>query len=122
MSTISSLKNIENKHDVYRGKHRVKIFCEFLREHTILDNFEKNKINLLANEQQESYENAKVQYICKEKFKDKYAKDKKCHKFRDNCHYAGGAAHNISHLKYSVPKKILYFFYIMDLTLIIILS
>ena len=111
MSTISSLKNIENKHDVYRGKHCVKILCEFLREHTILDNFEKNKIKLLANGQQESYENAKIQYICKEKFKDKYPKDTKCHKFRDHCHYVGGAAHSISHLKYSVPKKIpIYFF------------
>ena len=36
-------------------------------------------------------------------------KDKKYHKVRGHCHYAGeyrGAAHSISNLKYSVPKKI----------------
>ena len=31
MSTISSFKNIENKHDVYRGKDFMKTFCESLR-------------------------------------------------------------------------------------------
>ena len=30
MSTISSCKTIENKHDVYRGKDCMKKFCEFL--------------------------------------------------------------------------------------------
>ena len=33
MSTILSFKNIENKHDVYRGKDCVEKFCEPLREH-----------------------------------------------------------------------------------------
>ena len=45
-------------------------------------------------------------YICKEKFQDKYAKDKKYCKVKDHCHYAGeykGAAHRISYLKFSVP-------------------
>ena len=32
MSTISSLRSAENKHDVYRGKDCMKKFCEFLRE------------------------------------------------------------------------------------------
>ena len=32
MSTISSFKSIENKHDVYRGKDSMKKFCESLRE------------------------------------------------------------------------------------------
>ena len=31
MSTISSFRSIENKHDVYRGKDCMKMFCEFLR-------------------------------------------------------------------------------------------
>ena len=31
-------------------------------------NFKKNKMKLLRKEQQKSYENAKVCYICKEKF------------------------------------------------------
>ena len=33
MSTISSFRSIENKHNVYRGKDCLKIFCEYLREH-----------------------------------------------------------------------------------------
>ena len=33
MSTISSFKNIQNGHNVYRGKFCVKKFCELLREH-----------------------------------------------------------------------------------------
>ena len=32
-------------------------------------------MKLLTNEQQKSYENVKMCYICKEKFEDKYAKD-----------------------------------------------
>ena len=34
MSTISSFKNIENKHDVYKGKNCMKNLCEYLREST----------------------------------------------------------------------------------------
>ena len=33
MSTISLLKIIENRHDVYRGKDCMRKFCESLREH-----------------------------------------------------------------------------------------
>ena len=64
---------------------------------------------LLTNEQQESYENAKMCYICNEKCHDKYAKDKKSCKVRDHCHYIGeyrGAAHSICSLEYSVSKEI----------------
>ena len=35
MSTISLLKSIENKHDVYRGKDCMKKFCESLRKHAM---------------------------------------------------------------------------------------
>ena len=35
MSTISSFRNIEIKHDVYKGKDCMKKFCEFLRQHAI---------------------------------------------------------------------------------------
>ena len=52
-------------------------------------------MKLLKHEQQESYENAKIYYVCKEKFEDKYAKDKKYLKVRDHCHYK----------KYSIPKE-----------------
>ena len=58
--------------------------------------------------QQESYENAKICYICNEKFENKNLKDKKYCKVRDHCHYTReyrGAAHSICNLKYTVPKK-----------------
>ena len=35
VSTISSFKNIENKHDVYIGKDCIKKFGKSLREHAI---------------------------------------------------------------------------------------
>ena len=40
-------------------------------------NFKKNKMKLLAKEQQELYENAKICYIYKERNEDKYLKEKK---------------------------------------------
>ena len=114
MSTISSFRSIENKHDVYRGKDCMKKFCEFLREHAMkIINFKKKKMKLLTKEQQESYENAKICYICKEKFENKYLKDKKYCKVRDHCHYTGeyrGAAHSICNLKYSAPRTFLIVF------------
>ena len=42
MSTISSFRSIENKHDVYKGKNCMKKFCEFLRERAMkIINFKK---------------------------------------------------------------------------------
>ena len=35
ISTISSFKSIESKHDVYRCKDCMRKFCEFLREHAM---------------------------------------------------------------------------------------
>ena len=61
----------------------------------------------LTKEQQESYENTKICYICKEKFEDRYVKDEKYRKVRDHCHYTGehrGPVHRISNVKYSAPK------------------
>ena len=111
MSTISSFKNIKNKHDVYRGKDHMKKFSGFLREHAMkIINFKKKKNKLLTKEQQESYENTKICYICKEKFENKYLKDNKHRKVRDHCHYTGeyrGAAYSICNLKYNLPKKFL---------------
>ena len=40
-------------------------------------NFKKKNMKLLTKEQQESYKNEKICYICIEKFEDKYLKDKK---------------------------------------------
>ena len=56
-------------------------FCESLREHALL--------KLLTKELQESYENAKICHICKEKFENENLKDKKYRKIRDHCHYTG---------------------------------
>ena len=99
MSTISSVKGIENKHDVCRGKDSIKNFCESLREHAMkIITLKRKKMKLLTDQQQELYENAKTCYICKEKFENKNTEDEKCCKVRDHCHYKGeyrGAAHLI---------------------------
>ena len=39
-------------------------------------------MKLLTKEQQQSYENAKICYICKEKFEYNYFKDKRFHKVK----------------------------------------
>ena len=78
MSKISSCRTIEDKHDEYRGKYCMKKFCKFSREHTMkIINSKKKKIKLLTKEQQESYENSKICYVCQETFENKYLKDKK---------------------------------------------
>ena len=46
-------------------------------------------MEILTKEEQEPYENAKFCYICKERFEDEYAKEKKCLKVRDHRHYTG---------------------------------
>ena len=51
------------------GKDCWKKYCEFLRDHAMkIINSKNNKMKLLTKEQQESYENAKICYICREKF------------------------------------------------------
>ena len=46
MSTTSSFKSIESKHDVYRGKDCMKNFCESLREHAMkIINFKGKKLS-----------------------------------------------------------------------------
>ena len=44
ISTITSFKSIENKHDVYKDKDCMKVFCESLRGHAMkMINFKKKK-------------------------------------------------------------------------------
>ena len=84
----------------------------------------KKKMKLLTKEQQESYENVKICYLCKEKFENQYLRDKKYRNVRDHCHFAGkyrGAVHSTCNLECNVPKKVLQLL-IMDLTMIFILS
>ena len=108
VSTILSFKSTENKHDVSRGEDCMRRFCESLREHAMkIINSKNKKIKLLTKEQQKSHENSKICYICKEKFKNRYVKDKKHHKVRDHCHYSRkyrSAAYSICDLKYSAPQ------------------
>ena len=72
MSTISSFKSTENKHDVYRGKDYMTKYCESLKEHIMkINKFKTKRMKLLTKEQRESYENVKFCYICKEKIENK---------------------------------------------------
>ena len=110
MSPISSFKGRCNKHELYRSKNFMKKVCESLRKHAMkIINFKEKEMKLLTNKQQELYENAKSCYICKQKFEDKYIKDKKYCKIRDHFHHRGGyigAAHGICNLKFSILKEI----------------
>ena len=46
MSTISSFRSIENKHDLYSGQECMKKFCESLREHAVkIINFKRKKLS-----------------------------------------------------------------------------
>ena len=72
--TISSFRSIENKHNVYRGTDCMKKFCEYLRQHAMkIINFKKKNMTLLTKtkEQQESYENVKICYLCKDLVSEK---------------------------------------------------
>ena len=65
-------------------------------------------MKLLTNEQQKSYENAKVFHICKKNLKITVLKIKIFQR-QGNCYYTAkyrGAAHSICNLKYSVPEEI----------------
>ena len=54
-------------------KIETKGFWEFLREQAMeIINSSKKKMKFLTKEEQKSYENAKICYICKHKFENKY--------------------------------------------------
>ena len=49
MSTTSSFKSRENKHNAYRGKDCMKKFCEYLREHAMkIINFKNKKKEIMT--------------------------------------------------------------------------
>ena len=78
-------------------------------------------MKLLTKEQW--YQNSKICFICNEKFKNKYLKDKKYHKGRDHCHYTGedrSGGHGICNMLNIVHLKKVLTFFIMDLIMIII--
>ena len=105
--THCSFDKSKNKLNYYRGEDCMEKFCKDSKEHaTKIINYEKKDMIPLAKEEEESYNNQKVCYICKKEF-DK--SDKKHHKVRDHCHYSvkyRGAAHNICNLRYKIPKEI----------------
>ena len=94
--THFSFDKTKNKLDYYRGKDCIKKFCKDLREHaTKIINYEKKKMIPLTIKEKTHYNEQGICYICK--------------KSRDHCHYIGkyrGAAHNISNLRYKIPKEI----------------
>ena len=99
----------KNKLNCYRSKDCQKRFCKNLREHAMkIIDYEKKEMMPLTNEENKSYENQKLCYICKKGFSTD-ALNKKYHKKRDHCHYTGkfrGAAHIICNLRYKTPKEI----------------
>ena len=60
-------------------------------------NLKKQKMKLLTQEQQESYENAKICYFCRENFESKFSKDKKYRQVRDHCHYTSKIKRKYQH-------------------------
>ena len=88
-------------------------FCKNLKEHaTKIINYEEKEIIPLTDEENKSYKQQKICYICKKEF-NTYKNDKNAfklyHKARDHCHYTGkyrGADHSIGNLRYKTPKEI----------------
>ena len=107
--TCSSFDTIENKLDYYSGEDCMKKFCEDLKKHvTRIINYEKKEMIPLTKKKEKKHNKQKKCYICKKGFSTD-DDDKKYHKVRDHCHYAGkyrGAAHNICNLRYKIPKEI----------------
>ena len=60
----------------------VKVLEKEMNMNMKMINFFKKEIKLLTKDQQESYENTKVCYICEGKFENKYLKDKKYRKVK----------------------------------------
>ena len=71
MFTNCSFDETKNKLDYYRGKDCMEKFCKDWRQHTMrMFNYEKKKRNeiTLTDEENKSYEEQKVCYICKKEF------------------------------------------------------
>ena len=71
----------------------------------------KKEMIPLTIEENQSYHEQNICYICKKEFN---TNDKKSYKVRDYCHYTGkhrGAAHNVCYLRYKTPRKIFVVFH-----------
>ena len=106
--TSCSFDKSENKQTHYRGKDCMKRFCDDLNEHiTRISNYEMKPMDLLTEEEKESYENQDLCHICDKEFCTD--NNKEIRKVRDHCHYTGkyrGAAHNKCNLEYKIVKEI----------------
>ena len=87
----------------------MKRFCKDLKEHaTKIINYEKIEMIPLTDEENKFYKKRKLCYICKKVFSTD-DDNKKYHKVRDYCHYAGKyreAAHSVCKLSYKTPNEI----------------
>ena len=105
--THCSFGETKNKLDYYRGDNCMEKFCKGLREHTTkIINYEKKDMIPLTKKEEKHHNEQEVCYISKKEFN---MDDKKHHKVKDHCHYAGkyrGAVHNICNLRYKIPKEI----------------
>ena len=100
----------KSKLDSYRGKNRMKNFCQGLKEHAAkiinYQNKKKKETISLTNEKGKLHHEQKVCYICKKGFSAD--DDNKKYKVRDYCHYTGKyreAAHVSSNLRYKKPEE-----------------
>ena len=114
MSTIWAFDRIENKHNSYRGKDRMKLFCESLREHAKnITDFEKKKMLPLTKEELKSHQDANAYYKCGKRILKKLSKSINYRNVRDHCNYAGqyqDETHGICNLKFNGSNEILVVF------------
>ena len=63
--TSCSFDKSKNKQTYYRGRDCMKRFCDDLKEHiTRISNYEMKPMDLLTEEEKESYENQELCHIC----------------------------------------------------------
>ena len=106
--TSCSFDKLENKQTYYRERDCMKRFCDDLNEHiTRKSNYEIKPMDLLTEEEKESYENQELCHICNKEFCTD--NNKEMRKVRDHCHYTGkyrGPAHSKCNLNYKIVNKI----------------
>ena len=67
--TLCSFDKSENKQTYYRGRDCMKRFCNDLNKHiTRISNYEMKPMDLLTEEEKESYENQELCHICDKEF------------------------------------------------------
>ena len=106
--TSCSFDKSENKQTYYREKDCMKRFYDDLNEQiTRISNYEMKPMDLLTEEEKESFENQELCHICDKEFCTD--NNIEMRKVRDHCHYTGkyrGAAHSKCNLNYKIVKEI----------------